>query len=160
MPGAFWAVAFLLLPQNAAHRAAVERELLACRRPPPEQAAACCSCQGSRGPARGTARAGAPAADAAARPCACLEAGARSSSRGDGAAAGCAAPGAAQRNAVQAGAPACGRPEPGDAGTGLDLDAVLQVPTLAAWRLGKNLKRAMSRGWRTAAWQAFAGMCG
>ena len=126
MPGAFWAVAFLLLPGNAAHRAAVEREL-ACQGPPPEHAAQQCSCQGSGGPARGTARAGAPAADAAARPCACVGVGACSSIRGDGAV-GCAAHGAAQGIAAQAGAPAHERPEPGDTGTGFDLDTLLQVP--------------------------------
>ncbi len=32
MPGTFWAVSFLLLPESAGHRVAVERELLACRR--------------------------------------------------------------------------------------------------------------------------------
>ena len=44
VPGAFWAVAFLLLPENAGHRAAVERELVACRRRPPAPAAAGDSC--------------------------------------------------------------------------------------------------------------------
>jgi len=65
VPGTFWAVALLLLPENAGHRAAVERELLACRRrgaaaePPAGRPPAGA---GGRGDATGAAAAPRPAA--------------------------------------------------------------------------------------------------
>ena len=133
VPGAFWAVAFLLLPENAGHRAAVERELAACRRRPPAPAAAGDSCgesarrglacHGSAGGREdqpsvpvssrdhvGLGEAAAPAAAPAAVPPAGLQAGIGS-------------------GLAPAGPSVCAPPtQAAGAGQVLDVDSVLEVP--------------------------------
>ena len=139
VPGAFWAVAFLLLPENAGHCAAVERELVACRRRPPAPAAAGDSCGesarrglacyglagghedqpsvpvSSRGHV-GLGEGAAPAAAPAAVPPAGLQAGRRA-------------------GLAPAGPSVCTPPTPAaGAGRVLDVDSVLEVPP------GKQIK--------------------
>ena len=133
VPGAFWAVAFLLLPENAGHRAAVERELVACRRRSSAPAAAAgdscgesarrgLACHGLAGGREdqpsvpvssrdhvGLGEGAAPATAPAAAPPAGLHSGAGSGSAPAG-------------PSVRAPTPAAG------AGQVLDVDSVLEVP--------------------------------